>query len=150
MTAEQTYCDLVVDALDVLTTFAEVKVETKTAGINFTIKVMPRNPRAAEINLQVVEKDVVFLHLGQGTTVDFPTWGGIGSKKVEAAGIEHFVSAVANGDFEEDLFYVGDRLVGAKSVIHFSDRNVPITWSRFGIDLFRKKTKRHIDYEPYS
>jgi hypothetical protein len=81
MTAEQTYCDLVVDALDVLNSFAEVKVETKTSGITFTIKVMPRNPRAAEINLQVVEKDVVFLHLGQATTVDFPTWGGIGSKK---------------------------------------------------------------------
>jgi hypothetical protein len=71
------------------------------------------------------------------------------AKKETATGIEHFVSAVANGNFEEDLFYVGGRLVGAKSVIHFSDRNIPITWSRFGIDLFRKKTKRHIDYEPY-
>jgi len=40
MTAEQTYCDLVVDALDVLNSFAEVKVETKTSGITFTIKVM--------------------------------------------------------------------------------------------------------------
>jgi len=149
MTAEQTYRDLMVDVLDVLNSAAEVKVETKTPEINFTIKVMPQNPRAAQINLQVVEKDVIFLHLGQATTVDFPTWGGIGSKKEAAAGIEHFVRAVANGNFEEDLFYVGGRLVGAKSVIHFSDRNVPITWRRFGIDLFRKKTKRHIDYEPY-
>ncbi len=150
-TVEQEYRNIVEGALQRAHAAAEILTKAGKPGVDFSISVIPRNPRAAAINLEVVERNVVFLHMGQGTTFEFPKWFGIGlGGHTELEQIDRLTTAVAEGKFEEDLFYCGDELVAGKGVVHLSDIDVPMRWRRLKLGLFRRKSKRHIAYEPYS
>ena len=62
------------------------------------------------------------------------------------------MTAVAEGSLEEDLTYVGQKLVAAKGIIHLANSKREVARSAMNIGwlyLFKKKSRRHFDYEPY-
>jgi hypothetical protein len=128
---------------------AQLQLQTGKAGVDLTISVVPRNPKAAPMELDVADKDFVFLHVGRGTTFEIPDIGGVNLPVGQEEQIELLTTAVVEGRFEEDLVYSGEHLISGKGTVHFPHRDVSSSWSRLTIRRLTSKAEEHVKYEPY-
>jgi hypothetical protein len=147
------YRDLLERVLDSMRAEAKVSLDAGKPGIDFSVLVVPSSPRSASVRLDVAQKDFVFFHMGQGTTFEIPSSGGINLPIGQSEQILAFMTAAVEGRFEEDLTYVKDKLVAAKGIVHFVGSKWKDAHSMMNIGwlyLFKKKSRRHVNYEPYS
>lgn len=129
---------------------AELTVTTGKSAIDLSLSVIPDNPQAASIELDIAMKNFVFLHFGKGTTFEIPPEGGLNLPVGQMEQIRLFIEAVVDGNFEERLLYSDDRLVSGTGVLHLKDEDVGTTWTTLSVALFRSKREEHIHYEPYN
>ena len=105
---------------------------------------------AAGITLDVVEQDIVFLHLGRGTTFEILPRGLFYLPVDQAGQIRELAVGVIEGGFTEELVYSGDKIVFAKGIVRAGRKTM--TMNRHDIRrFFASNTRRErIAYEPYS
>jgi hypothetical protein len=146
---EKKYRDLIEKVLRSRNADAQLRVASGKPGVDLTIFVTPRNPRAASIELDIGDKDFVFMHIGQSTTFEIPSSGGVNLPVGQDEQIELLTSAVVEGKFEEKLMYSGEKLVSGRGLVHLPSKDVATSWKRVTVPFLKNKREHDIKYEPY-
>lgn len=147
---ENLYLTLVKEVLSSMPGTADIKVTSGRPGADFTIKVTPTNERAAEIEIDVADRDFAFLHAGQGTTFEIPPWGGVNMPVGQREQLRALIKAIVEGKFEEQLIYAGSQLVAGKGTAHLAQKDVSVSWRRLTMGLLKSKTRKEMTYAPYA
>lgn len=110
------------------------------------MRLKPANPRSAGISVDVEHGDPnVYMWIGKSTSLEM--WVERESDVIE--GIRKGALAVINGDFEEEIWSVGEKLVKCVGRLTV-DGEVQTLRCYGGFYPFRTKQHRVFKYEPYS
>jgi hypothetical protein len=116
---------------------------------DYTISVVPRNPDAATVAIEVREGSEVSLRVGKRSRFAIRRSGGAAASLAQFQQIESFLKAISHGHFEERFVYVGEKIVGSTGILHLPERDV-VTKSGSLVSSFlrHKREVSHI-YGPY-
>ena len=118
--------------------------QVESGGLVFQLD--PSNKRAAQIRLHAKNgyPNVDFT-LGQITPHEVYPW----RRRSVIDQIREVCEAVIAGPFEEKLWFVGSKIAKCHATITIGGKRRRLSYSR-GVDWFRRKTFKHIVYEPYA
>ena len=136
----------ILDSLPPGTACLEIQPLKNSRNGGSDVRLKPANPLSAQISVDVEHGDPnVYMWVGKSTSLEM--WVERESDVVE--GIRKGALAVIEGDFEEEIWSVGEKLV--KCVGRLTVGGDVHTLRCFGgFYPFRKKGHRIVKYEPYS
>ena len=129
-----------------------LEVQEKKIGgeaVKLSLSLTPTNPNAATILAHVNEQSGVDLIVGRGAVFEVPLKGGryVGLACIDE--VRTICTAVIRGDFEEEVWFKGRRVVKAAGRIQVGDKSIGSYWRQVFSNPLVRARREHYRYSPY-